>query len=111
MNNKLVIAFALVAGLLGGLLTRYITPPAAFAQDQAAVITEIRAESFTLVDSMNRPIGTFTSAPAGPIPPPGVAPQPEPRTTPRTRIVLKDYRGQEIWSAPANARMLPLSQR
>jgi hypothetical protein len=112
MNNKLVIVLALVAGLVGGLLSRYAAPPSAFAQNQAAVTKEIRAESFTLVDSMNRPVGTFVSAPAGPLPPPpppGAAPLPESRAA-RTRVVLKDSSGQEIWSAPANTRMVPLSQ-
>jgi hypothetical protein len=112
MNNKLVIALALASGLAGGLLSRYAAPHSAFAQNQAPVTKEVRAESFTLVDSMNRPVGTFTSAPAGPPlppPPPGVAPLPE--SGPRTRIVLRDSNGREIWSAPANARMLPLSQR
>ena len=79
MNNKLVMVFALIAGFGGGLLSRYLAPPSAFAQNQAAVTKEIRAESFTLVDSMNRPVGTFVSAPAGPLPPPpppGAAPLP-----------------------------------
>ena len=112
MNSKLIIAWALAAGLTGGLLSRYAAPPSAFAQNQASVTKEIRAESFTLVDSMNRPVGTFISAPAGPLPPPpppGAAPLPESRAA-RTRIVLRDSSGQEIWSAPANARILPLSQ-
>jgi hypothetical protein len=42
MNKKLSVAVALVAGLLGGLLTRYIAPPAAFAQDQAPITKERR---------------------------------------------------------------------
>ncbi len=60
MNNKLVIAFALVAGLVGGLLARYLAPPSAFAQNQAPVTKELRAQSFTLVDSSNRTVGTFS---------------------------------------------------
>ena len=61
MNKPLIIVLALGGGLLGGLLTRYIGPPSAFAQNQASVTKEIRAQSFTLVDSSNRTIGTFTS--------------------------------------------------
>ena len=61
MNNKVVIALALIAGLTGGLLARYVAPQAAFAQNQAPVMQEIRAQSFTLVDSSNRVVGTFTS--------------------------------------------------
>jgi len=97
MNKKLSIALALVAGLLGGLLTRYIAPPTAFAQDQAPIAKEIRAQSFTLVDQLDRTIGTFTFEPAEvkvlnqrkqPMPP--------------TRIVLRDSNGREIWSAGGN---------
>ena len=60
MNKALTVATALVAGLVGGLLTRYVVPPAAFAQDQAPITKEIRAQSFTLVDIFDRSIGTFT---------------------------------------------------
>jgi hypothetical protein len=115
MTNKLSVALALAAGLLGGLLTRYVAPPAAFAQNQASVSKEIRAQSFTLVDSSDRVVGTFTSESAGPPPPPpppGVVPPP-PRRSPawRTRIVLRDSTGREIWSAGDNASILPLSRR
>ena len=41
MNNKLGVALALFAGLLGGLLTRFIAPPAAFAQNQVSAPKEI----------------------------------------------------------------------
>ena len=37
MNNKCSLAVALVAGILGGMLTRYITPPSAFAQNDAKI--------------------------------------------------------------------------
>ena len=66
MNNKLSIALALVAGLLGGLLTRYIAPPATFAQNQAPITKEMRAQSFTLVDSSDHTLGVFTAEPALP---------------------------------------------
>ena len=82
MNNKCSIVLALFAGILGGTLTRYITPPSAFAQnDQSAATKEIRAQSVTLVDYLNRTVGTFTVAPVG------------------RRIVLQDSQGREIWSA------------
>lgn len=126
MNNKLIIAFALVAGLVGGLLTPYIAPPVAFAQivrpvnplpppGVPTVVKEIRAQSFTLVDPADRTIGTFTSEPDGstvnvPGPDPRLdIPQPQ-RTAPRTRIVLRDSNGREIWSAGGSA-IRPLSQR
>ena len=107
MNNKLVIALALVAGLVGGLLTRYVAPPSAFAQNQAPVTKEIRAESFTLVDPSDRTVGTFTAEPdvsgiqlfIQPGPSSRLnTPQLRPTVFP-TRIVLRDSKGREIWSA------------
>jgi hypothetical protein len=91
MHKTLTIALAMFGGLVGGLLTRYIAPPAAFAQDKAPVTKEIRAQSFALVDSSDRTVGVFTAEPTGrggnlhlggPM-----------------RIVLRDARGREIWSA------------
>jgi len=79
MNNKCSIVLALLGGIVGGTLTRYITPPSAFAQNTAT--KEIRAQSVTLVDFLNRTVGTFTVAPVG------------------RRIVLQDSQGLEIWSA------------
>jgi hypothetical protein len=115
MNKHLNVVLALVAGLLGGLLTRYIAPPATFAQDQAP--KEIRAQSFTLVDTSDRTVGTFTfeRVPGGPIfqdgrfgrfPNNQVVPEPP---VPM-RIVLRDANGHEIWSAGGSA-IRPLSQR
>ena len=112
MNNKLTIAVALTAGLLGGLLTRYIDPPTAFAQDQPTVTKELRAQSFTLVDASGRAAGTFT-AEAGPgsakmfiHPPDG---QGSVTVTSPMRIVLRDSSGHEIWSAGTGAKILPLN--
>jgi len=81
MNNKLSIAIALVAGLLGGLLVRYAVPPTAFAQNTAPAPKEIRAQSFTLVDSANRTVGTFTTEVGAPVP--SVAPTPPTPIRPR----------------------------
>src|SRR4029077_1093047 len=97
MNKTLSVTLALVAGLLGGLLTRYIAPPAAFAQNQAPVTTEIRAQSFTLVDPADRTVGTFRVE--------GV-----PGSDWNRRIVLRDSNGHEIWSAGESA-IRPVSQR
>jgi hypothetical protein len=91
MNNKCSIVLALFAGILGGTLTRYITPPSALAQnDQSTATKEIRAQSVTLVDDMNRTVGTFT-----------VAPDPAWQSTKQggQRIVLRDSQGRVIWSA------------
>lgn len=114
MNKTLTLALALGAGLLGGMLTRYIAPPSAHAQDQAAVSKEIRAESFTLVDQFNHTAGTFTYEPlSGPrVMPenlfPGGRGVPE-RARPG-RIVLRDSNGREIWSAGGNG-IRPVSER
>jgi len=101
MTNKCSIVLALLAGILGGTLTRYITPPSAFAQnDQPIATKEIRAQSVTLVDDLNRTVGTFT-----------VAPDPKWQSSIRDdrRIVLLDSQGREIWSAgSSNFRALTI---
>jgi hypothetical protein len=93
--NKTV-ALALAAGLVGGMLTRYIAPPAAYAQNQAqgTAPVEIRAQSFVLVDQADRTVGAF-SAVAGPLGPLGRPIFPH--------IVLRDFNGREIWSAGGSA--------
>jgi len=94
MKNKLSITLALAAGLLGGLFSRYIAPPAAFAQNQPP--KEIRAQSFTLVDPAGRTLGTFV---------PEATLQGRPGVAERlpSRILLLDPNGREIWSAGGSA--------
>src|ERR1700674_27899 len=117
MDKTLSVALAVVAGLLGGVLTRYIAPPAAFAQNKAPAAKEIRAQSFTLVDSSNRVAGTFTVDTPSTEPnalPPGAQPRvPSPRGggPSGTRIVLRDSNGREIWSAGDPAQLRPASER
>jgi len=98
MNNKTTIAIALMAGLLGGQLARFLTPATAFAQNPTPVVNNLRAQSFTLVDASGFTVGTFTaepiSGPARPIPPKPGLPVYRPM-----RIVLRDVNGQEIWTA------------
>jgi hypothetical protein len=109
MTNKLTVVVALTAGLLGGLLTRYIAPPVAFAQDKQAVTKEVRAQSLTLVDASDHALGTFTAEPIGnrmTINGRGMA-TPQTIIGP-TRIVLRDANGTEIWSAGGGARIRPL---
>jgi hypothetical protein len=108
MTNKLTVVVALTAGLLGGLLTRYIAPPVAFAQDKPAVTKQVRAQSLTLVDASDRALGTFTAEPISnivTINPRGASPQ---TFIGPTRIVLRDANGNEIWSAGGGARLRPL---
>lgn len=111
MNKTLTLALGLGAGLLGGMLTRYIAPPPAHAQDQAAVSQEIRAQSFALVDQFNRTAATFSYEPA-----PGARIMPRGQQTPQVplgpgRVVLRDAGGREIWSAGGNSFIRPVSER
>ena len=105
MNRNWTIILALAAGLTGGVLSRYIGMPSVHAQTPAPVTTEVRAQSFTLVDAEGRVMGTFTSrlVPAGVtiLSPDGA------RVSGRSRIVLLDPSGREIWSADGSPfRML-----
>ena len=97
MDRTLTVVLALAAGLAGGLISRYVAPPVAYAQNRPSVTREVRAQSFTLVDEMDRTVGTFSYEGAG-----------KPNR-PDPRIVLRDFRGREIWSADGNALRL-LSQ-
>lgn len=91
MNRKLNILLALAAGLLGGLLSRYISPFPVLAQAQAQ--KEIKAQSFVLVDDKNKIVGTFKSAESqiG-------------DTTPN--VVLVDRNGREIWRAGVSVKVV-----
>jgi hypothetical protein len=118
MNRSLTIVFGLIAGVAGGLVTRYISPPAAFAQNQAPVTTEIRAERFTLVDGRDRTVGTFMIEGAVPLfPGAGIStpatdrfPMEQKQADVRPRaIVLVDSNGREIWRA-GGSLVRPLSE-
>jgi hypothetical protein len=103
MNNKLSVVIALIAGLAGGMLTRFIAPAPVFAQAPVQILPgpapapaapgpaakEIRAESFTLVDNRGNAVGTFAAEPRGIHFP--------------ARVVLRDSYGREIWSAGGSA--------
>jgi hypothetical protein len=102
MKPNLSLALALAAGLLGGLLTRYISPPTVSAQNQSQPAKEIRAQSFTLVDQSNQIAGTFTTEP--------VTGRPIGHPT-QTRIVLRDPYGRELWSAGGVAGIQPVSSK
>ena len=111
MKKTLTLVLGLGAGLLGGMLTRYIAPPAAHAQDQAAVSKEIRAQSFVLVDQFNRTAATFSFEPA-----PGARMLPRGQQAPQVpmgpgRVVLRDANGREIWSAGSNSFIRPVTER
>ncbi len=101
MTKTLTIAVALASGFLGSLLTRYVAPPPAFAQNQPAAkpAQEIRAQSFTIVDRADHTIATFEYDPGN--------------TAHRygpPRIELRDADGRVLWTA-GGIGIQPLSQR
>ena len=95
MTNRLNVALALVAGLAGGLMTRYLGPPTVFAQSPAPQTPthEIRARSFTLVDANDNTLGTFTAQQNGDGP----------------QIYLRDSNGKTLWKAGGLPLVRPLS--
>ena len=88
MNNTLRITVAFVAGLVGALFAHYVVLPVAFAQNQSSP-KELRSQNFTLLDSSDHAVGTFTY------------------DRRRRVIVLKDSEGRELWSA--GNQILPLT--
>jgi|HubBroStandDraft_1064217.scaffolds.fasta_scaffold40919_2 hypothetical protein len=93
MNPGLRLALTLSAGLLGGLLSRYIAPPAVLAQ--AGPQKELRAQSFVLVDEKNNVVGIFK---------PSESQNGGFGTTPT--VVLMDRSGREIWRAGLSTKVL-----
>ena len=60
MNQRvLTLALALGAGVLGGMLSRYVTPVTVLAQDQSSAPKDIRAQRFTLVNEQGIVLGVF----------------------------------------------------
>ena len=89
MNRKTNLILALAAGLLGGLLSRYMNPIPAYAQTQSAP-KEIRAQSFVLINEQGTPLGLLGFDPNGvPI------------------IKLLDERGRTIWSTQPRPSLMP----
>lgn len=64
MNWKTNLILALAAGLLGGLISRYVNPIPDYAQTQPAP-KEIRGQSFVLVNEQGRPFGLIGFDPQG----------------------------------------------
>jgi hypothetical protein len=88
------------AAFLGGIVSHFVTPQSALAQDQVPVTSEIRTQSLTLVDPANRPIGTFTSEiHASPNGFNGSRPS-------ATRIVLLDPAGRILWRADSGFALI-----
>jgi hypothetical protein len=97
MSQKFNIALALAAGLIGGVLSRNLSPPSVHAQAQNQAPSEIRAQSITLIDAQGRVAGIFTSREAAAFP------------NRFPRIVLLDRVGNVIWSATSET-IRPLSE-
>lgn len=93
MNRKLNLTFALAAGLVGGVVSRYIAPPP--VQAQAGPAKELRAQSFVLVDAKNNVIGTFTAS--------ATVPKPIPQNQ---TVILLDKNDKEIWRAGVAVKVL-----
>jgi len=55
----MTLAFALIAGFLGGLASRYWSPAPVYAQGQTAPPSEMQAQKFVLVDSNGAKRGVF----------------------------------------------------
>jgi len=92
MNRKFNLALALAAGLLGGVLSRYVAPWPVLAQAQPA--KELRAQSFVLVDDNNNLVGTFTAS------------TPAPKPGQNQTVVLLDRNDKEIWRAGVSVKVL-----
>ncbi len=112
MNRNILLS--LIAGLAGGLIVHFVAPATAFAQNQAPTPKEIRAQSFTLTDASDRTMGTFSVEPvlgrsSAIIRNPGLPDQSIERITPM-RIVLRDARGREIWTA-GDSGVRPISEK
>jgi hypothetical protein len=95
MNRKLNVGLSVAAGLLGGLLSHYISPEVVHAQVQPAPQKEIRAQSFVLVDGQGATAGVLGFDKSG-----------------NADIELFDRAGKVIWSAgrpnvaPASSTLL-----
>jgi hypothetical protein len=84
MKTKLTFALVLIAGFAGGMLTRFVAPPAVFAQSAIAP-AELRARSFVLIDRDGHAVASL---------------EPEPMNGGKwRRIVLRAPDGHVFWAA------------
>lgn len=93
MDNKLTLITVLAAGFAGGMLTRFIAPIPALAQD-AIVPNEARARSFVLTDQEGHTAATFSAEPMNG----------------GYRVVLKGANGNVLWFA-GGSMIRPLAAR
>ena len=92
MNRKLNLGLSLAAGLLGGILSHYISPALVHAQSQTIPPKEITAQSFVLVNEQGTPAGIFGFDKDG-----------------GASIKLIDKAGKVLWSATGKPNLTPLS--
>ena len=82
--NLRTIALSLAAGLLGGVLSHYLSPQPVHAESSVTSQKEIRAETFLLVNEQGTVVGKLSNDHG------------------RAALRLFDKNGSEIWSAGGN---------
>jgi hypothetical protein len=92
MNRKLHLGLSLAAGLLGGLLSHYVSPELVHAAQAAPQTKEIRARSFVLVNGDGSPAGLFGFDRDG-----------------HPNVMLFDSQGKVVWSTDGKANSRPLA--
>jgi hypothetical protein len=93
MNWRVQLGLSLAAGLLGGVLSHYVSPELAHAAQVApAAPKEVRAQSFVLVNEDGSPAGLFGFDLNG-----------------RPNVRLFDRAGKVIWSTDGKASTRPLA--
>jgi hypothetical protein len=92
MNQKLNLGLSLAAGLLGALLSHYVSPELVHAQTQIVPAKEIKAQSFVLVDGQGTTAGVIGFDKDG-----------------NASIKLLDKAGKIVWTAGAKPSLAPLS--
>jgi hypothetical protein len=65
MGTKQTLILSLAAGLMGGIVSRYIAPEPVHAQARTPAPREIIAQSFALVDASGNRVGALTVSPIG----------------------------------------------
>jgi len=88
MKQELILCLGLCAGLLTGIVSRYLYPTAAFAWSGAP--KEVTPRSFVLVDEQNDIVGVL---------------QPSKLGSGET-VVLLDRNGRELWRAGISHKVL-----
>src|ERR1700742_3058428 len=97
--NRMSAVVALLAGLVGGVISRYISPAPVLAQQtpaQSPAPVGLRAQRFSLVNPQGDVVATFTLDEPKPLFP-GSRQTGVPFTPPSIRLL--DSNGKELWRA------------